>query len=109
MMSRCFSRVISGIVFFLLCAELHAAQDYGYRCMNGTRERVIAVEYPENTPLPCQVTYTKQESFQVLWSAENSQGYCEARAEDFVEQQRDWGWQCEQVSIQIEDTGGAAP
>ena len=47
--------------------------------------------------------YTKQrvrrgktliDSEETLWDARYEQGYCEARASEFVKKQDNWGWSC---------------
>ncbi len=71
-----------------------AAESIVYRCTMGNAERLVAVHYPHGETLPCEVHYTKAEGSQILWSAQNSEGYCEQRAENFVEKQKGWGWRC---------------
>ena len=71
-----------------------AAESIVYRCVMGNVERIIAVHYPHGETLPCEVHYSKPEGSQILWTAQNTEGYCEQRAENFVEKQRGWGWQC---------------
>ena len=45
--------------------------------------------------VPCQVNYIREdETTQSLWSAQNDEGYCEQKAVEFAEKQRDWGWDC---------------
>jgi hypothetical protein len=36
----------------------------------------------------------KDDSTQTLWNANNVRGYCEEKAETFVEKQKGWGWSC---------------
>ncbi|MBY5992196.1 hypothetical protein [Ferrimonas balearica] len=77
-----------------------AADPLVYRCNHGNAERLIEVRYPAEAPLPCEVHYTKAEGSQMLWSAANTAGYCEQRAENFVEKQRGWGWSCELEAVE---------
>ncbi|MBY6187729.1 hypothetical protein KUV89_13995 [Marinobacter hydrocarbonoclasticus] len=89
---------MKGIVLLtaiLAAAPALAAEPVVYRCAMGSAERLVTVEYPEGTTLPCEVHYTKAEGSQILWTAQNSEGYCEQRAESFVEKQRGWGWKCD--------------
>ncbi|MCL6414093.1 hypothetical protein MIB92_00385 [Aestuariirhabdus sp. Z084] len=69
--------------------------DQTYVCSQAGMERIISVVYqnPES-PVPCEVVYQKGDEVQSLWSAENEQGYCEHNAEQLVERQRGWGWDC---------------
>ncbi len=75
-----------------------AAADITYSCKHGNQERIISVVYPEGgNSVPCEVRYQKGDNVQTLWNAQNEVGYCEARAEEFVEKQKGWGWNCSQV------------
>lgn len=67
-----------------------------FHCAFGEQERVISVVY-ENAGdmVPCEVHYKTEEGVETPWSAENEEGFCEARAQEFVEQHRDWGWRCD--------------
>lgn len=67
-----------------------------YVCQHGTLERRINIEYAtEGATVPCKVNYTKEDgSEQVLWDAQNKEGYCEQKTEEFIEKQRGWGWDC---------------
>ena len=67
-------------------------------CTYGGKERVISVVYQDqNKKTPCEVQYQKDGTMQTLWSAEGEVGYCEEQAKAFIEKQRGWGWQCEEV------------
>ncbi|WP_202819717.1 hypothetical protein [Thaumasiovibrio subtropicus] len=84
------------IVASLLAASSAVAADNSfYRCSNGNGERLIEVIYPQGTPVPCEVAYTKAEGREVLWRAANTEGFCEQKAAEFAEKQQSWGWQCE--------------
>jgi len=72
-----------------------AYADKVYTCTSGNEERLITVNYDSPDSLtPCQVEYTKNGQSNVLWRAEGEEGYCEAKAEEFVLRQVKWGWQC---------------
>lgn len=69
-------------------------------CTNGSLERLVELK-PDNPgeAVPCSIVYTKPTEGvgeQVLWRAENEEGYCEARFEEFVEKLSGWGWSCAQ-------------
>ena len=74
-----------------------------WTCHNAKLTRHVTVFYPETpAPLPCKVYYTKTTENllpRVLWKAENNEGYCEHKAEEFVERLRSLGWQCSSDSI----------
>lgn len=68
-----------------------------YVCKSGDQERQISISYDvEGATVPCQVVYTKEDgSVQNLWNAQNVEGYCEEKADEFAEKQRGWGWDCQ--------------
>jgi len=68
-------------------------------CSHGSNIRIIEVVYAGENSVPCEVQYTKEAGTQTLWSAENSEGYCESKAAAFVEKQKNWGWACETASV----------
>lgn len=94
----------------LLLAMIPAAQA-GMKsiCTHGNESRVIEVVYSSDGPLPCEVHYTKAEGTQVLWSAQNAMGYCEQKAEEFTEKQRNWGWECETTRDAVATEQSAEP
>ena len=63
-------------------------------CKHGDKERKIEIVYSEGTTTPCEVQYTKDLGAEVLWSAANTEGYCEEKAADFIAKQEGWGWTC---------------
>ncbi|SDI44010.1 hypothetical protein SAMN04488540_101409 [Ferrimonas sediminum] len=67
-----------------------------YVCSNGQNERRIQVIYPKGAPLPCEVHYIKGSDSQVLWRANNESGYCDARAAEFAEKQKEMYFPCTQ-------------
>ena len=73
-----------------------AGDGYTYECAHGRDIRRIDVVYLQRESLvPCEVNYTKDGVQESLWNASYSEGYCEARAREFVEKQRGWGWDCQ--------------
>ncbi|MBY5923133.1 hypothetical protein [Ferrimonas balearica] len=93
---------ITLLTALLVATPTLAAESIVYHCALGKAERVIEVQYPEGGTLPCEVHYTKAEGSQILWSAQNSEGYCEQRAANFVEKQEGWGWRCSQQAAKPE-------
>jgi hypothetical protein len=69
--------------------------------------REVVIDYPQGGSVPCNVIYKKQtEGFedQVLWSADNLEGYCEDKARELVANLESWGWVClETVSTGAEE------
>ena len=92
MKSRCLA-----VPCLLLAAPLALAADQ-YRCSNADLVRRVEVVYETGGVLPCEVHYYKDTeapgSREVLWRAQNEAGYCEARAGEFVERLRGFGWEC---------------
>jgi hypothetical protein len=84
----------------------YGAHADSWNCSHDDLVREVQIEYPEGGSVPCNVIYKKQtEGFedQVLWSAENQDGYCEEKAHEFVGKLESWGWVClETVSAAAE-------
>jgi hypothetical protein len=84
----------------------YGAHADSWNCSHDDLVREVQIEYPEGGSVPCNVIYKKQtEGFedQVLWSAENEEGYCEEKAREFVGNLESWGWVClETVSAAAE-------
>lgn len=100
-------RTLCAFLFFLLqvlfsaCAT--AAEPLIINCHYGDRVRVIEVAYPEQTVLPCEVNYRKNDVVKTLWRASKSEGYCVARAREFALKQESWGWDCSDEEIVVEE------
>jgi len=88
-------------VLFTLCISQIALADTTYVCTQGSTERKIEVVYLGAGTVPCEVRYTKDGTTQVLWSAQTEEGFCEARAAEFVEKQRGWGWECVETGAEM--------
>lgn len=80
------------------CCSALAADNHTTHCQLGDAVRIIEVVYPQGTELPCEVHYTKDGQDTVLWRASNETGYCEQKAANFAEKQRNWGWQCQHTT-----------
>lgn len=72
-----------------------AVNNYEYTCSSRLETRVISVEY-ENTDsqTPCQVFYAKNGTKKMVWQASQQTGYCENKAQAFVDKQIGWGFAC---------------
>ncbi|AMO55730.1 hypothetical protein [Endozoicomonas montiporae] len=75
-----------------------AGDSYSYTCVHGRDTRVIDVIYLQReSPVPCEVRYTKKgrvKGEETLWNANYTIGFCEEKAEKFMQQQEEWGWSC---------------
>ena len=69
-----------------------------YQCSFDQLQRRIEILSEPGVPVPCEVHYYKDSEApgtkQVLWTANTEAGYCAARAEEFVAELREWGWEC---------------
>jgi hypothetical protein len=87
-----------------------------YQCTMGDLTRRVEVVQSTSAPVPCAVEYFKDSEAagerQVLWSASNEAGYCEARAAEFVGRLGELGWTCgDAVAVEPEadDTDEPSP
>ena len=86
------NRLILTVVLALPSVAAYANERFV--CTHGDQQRVIEIVYMGDGPVPCEVRYDKGDGSQVLWSAQNTEGYCESHAKAFVEKQEGWGWNC---------------
>lgn len=98
-------KVFIGILL-TLCFSQVALANTSYVCTQGGMERKIEVIYPDTGTVPCEVHYTKHGNTQVLWSAQVEEGYCEAKAIEFVEKLRGWGWECVEGGATVNEPTG---
>ena len=93
------------IVLALLGVSCNAYAD-SWNCSNSDLVREVLIEYPAGGSVPCNVVYKKQTEGvedQVVWSAENEEGYCEEKARELVGKLESWGWVClETVSTETD-------
>lgn len=87
------------ILFVFAVSAAFTAHADSWNCSSTDLVREVVIEYldPAGAPVPCHVIYKKHtEGFedQVLWSAENLEGYCEEKAKDLVAKLESWGWVC---------------
>lgn len=94
--------MISKYAFALVSATLPClamGQDSGsYECSMGDLQRRVVVLSEPGRSVPCEVQYFKDSEApnekQVLWHATNQEGFCESKAEEFVDELESWGWDC---------------
>ena len=93
------------LTMLLLVSARSSAED-SWVCRNGALERNVDVFYPsEPARLPCKVYYSKpQENVlpRVIWSAENTAGFCERKAREFVTKLHGLGWHCESSETAVQ-------
>lgn len=80
----------------LITASVNASAD-SWNCSRDDLVREVIIEYPQGGSLPCDVVYKKPTEGvedQVPWSAENEEGYCEAKARELVATLESSGWVC---------------
>lgn len=80
-----------------------------WNCSHGDLVREVVIEYPQGSALPCKVIYKKQTEGvydQELWSADNTEGYCEEKAAGLVAKLEGWGWVC--LETVDAESGGAS-
>lgn len=106
-------RLLLGALVLGTAAGAVAQEPIGFVCVSGGLERRIQVIYETGLLVPCEVHYFKDaevsETSQVLWRAANEEGYCEARAAEFADKLRGWGWRCDAVSAAQPGTDDEAP
>ena len=93
-----FTLSILFVVFFCVSFSAMAGEDYV--CNNNGEKRIISVEYKsDQQSVPCEVKYDKGEGVQTLWSAQSEVGFCETKANEFIEKQESWGWSCDKFEV----------
>lgn len=102
-----------------------AQAQQNFSCSMGELTRRVEIVSEPGVAVPCEVHYYKDDEApgerQVLWSAENDAGYCEARTQEFVARLSAMGWDCGQPivapaeepvddeEIELDDTADLAP
>ena len=77
----------------------HSAVASNYICTHKGQLRQISVVYlTEGATVPCEVRYQKDGQQQTLWQASKTVGFCEKKAEQFMQKQQAWGWNCQPSS-----------
>ena len=111
-------KLLLSSISLLLPTALLAQDSSGYECSVDELTRRVEVFYETGVTVPCEVHYYKDTEMpgerQVLWRAQNEEGYCEARAAEFVEKLRSMGWTCwaagsRDAEPEADDTDALAP
>jgi hypothetical protein len=115
------SRII--VVLSLLPTIALAQGTNNYQCSLDELTRRVEIFYETGVTVPCEVHYYKDTEMpgerQVLWRAANEEGYCEARAAEFIAKLEGMGWTCwegaaapaatEEAAVEADDTDALAP
>ena len=99
-------RLISFTALGCTLAPAAALAD-SWTCMHNNMVREVKIEYAGAAPVPCSVVYNKPDegaTSQVLWNADNQEGYCEEQAQGFVAKLEAWGWVCRNDTAVVDDT-----
>ena len=102
-------RIFQILAMLLLNASVNVYAD-SWNCSHDDLVREVIIEYPQGGSVPCDVVYKKQTEGvedQVLWSAENQEGYCEEKAGELVARLESWGWVCLETVSQESSTEAA--
>ncbi len=68
-----------------------------WKCEHNGMIRKVQVESLGDGKVPCNVIYDKPTEgieTKVLWFADKQEGYCEEKAQGFVNKLESWGWTC---------------
>ena len=73
-----------------------------WKCEHNGMVRKVQVEYLGDGKVPCNVIYDKPTEgieTKVLWFADKQEGYCEEKAQGFVNKLESWGWTCTPLEV----------
>lgn len=80
------------------------AQENSYTCTHGELTRRVVIMSEPGVSVPCEVQYFKDTEApgesQVLWSAQNQEGFCEQKSSEFVASLEGWGWSCSSAAVE---------
>lgn len=103
-----FNRVMGFAALACLLVPVSAFAD-SWTCVHNNLLREVKIQYAGSAPVPCSVVYNKPDegdSSQVLWTADNQEGYCEEQAQGFVAKLESWGWTCvNDAAVMPDETG----
>ena len=96
--------ILSFLLIALSVASFCVIAGEDYVCDNNGDKRVIKIEYQnDQQPVPCEVRYDKGQGEETLWTAQSEVGFCEAKADEFIQKQESWGWSCEKFQTPVDD------
>lgn len=89
------TNLLRTIAFVFILGASNSYADENIICTDGHQERMLSIIYhDQEAKVPCDVKYTKNGQTETLWHAENKVGYCEEKAEEFIQRLNEWGWRC---------------
>lgn len=89
-------KLLSGVAAISMFLSISANASEDFVCDNNGDKRIVSIVYQNTeTTVPCEVRYDKGEGEVTLWTAQSEQGFCESKANEFLEKQESWGWSCE--------------
>lgn len=81
-----------------------ALADKTFTCTKGSSVREVVLAYEtQGASLPCRVLYKKDGTEQSLWQAQNTEGYCEEKADEFIKNLSEMGWHCAEQSANSDE------
>ncbi|MDW3094594.1 MAG: hypothetical protein R8G33_02855 [Gammaproteobacteria bacterium] len=90
------------VALFVSSFAVLAGEDFV--CDNNGEKRIIKISYQnDQQPVPCEVKYDKGQGEETLWSAQSEVGFCEAKADEFIQKQESWGWSCEKFQAPVDE------
>ena len=90
------TNILRTIAFVFILGPGNLYADETITCTDGQQERVISIIYQnQDAKVPCDVKYTKNGQTETLWHADIEFGYCEEKAEEFIQKHIEWGWRCD--------------
>jgi hypothetical protein len=116
-------KTVLSIVLTAIPVLSFAQDQQNYQCSIDELTRRVEIFHETGVTVPCEVHYYKDTEApgeqQVLWRALNEEGYCEAKAAEFVARLEGMGWTCwkagaeapaeESVPKETDDTTSLTP
>lgn len=84
-------------IAFLFSSNLLAIENQLSICTKDSELRAIEIFYLTQERVPCKVNYTRNSNNKILWQAQFNEGFCEAKAADFVNKLKQSGWNCRSI------------
>ena len=85
----------------IVVSTYSAASDVNV-CTYDKKVRKVHLDYPTGQQVPCTVIYekpTEDGSRKIMWEAQQQIGYCETKANEFIEYLRTNGWNCKKDTV----------
>ena len=104
-----FAPVVAALIATTLaCASSAVAAPARFSCSpgsasgsaSGVAQRTVSIFYPrEGHSTPCEVKYRRDAKAmeQTIFQARTEEGYCEKKAQEFVDKLKGMGWACASV------------